>query len=169
MQFIKYILFAFIFFESLKIGKLLSKKYVDRVHELKDMKNALNIFKSKIKFTYEPIGEVFLEISKTIKSNIGDIFEEAKNRMKVQSASLAWEEAVDQSKSNLNKEDKQIIKMLSKLLGQTDIEGQISQIDVTEEFLKKQIKLAEEEREKNEKLYRKLIPTIGLAIIVILF
>ena len=169
MQFIKYILFTFIFFESLKIGKLLSKKYVDRVHELKDMKNALNIFKSKIKFTYEPIGEVFSEISRTIKSNIGNIFGEAKNRMKVQSASLAWEEAVDKSESNLNKEDKQIIKMLSKLLGQTDIEGQISQIDVTEEFLKKQIKLAEEEREKNEKLYRKLIPTIGLAIIVILF
>ena len=169
MQFIKYILFTFIFFESLKIGKLLSKKYVDRVHELKDMKNALNIFKSKIKFTYEPIGEVFSEIAKTLKNNIGAIFKEAKNRMEVQSAGLAWEKAIEQSKNNLTQEDKQVLKILSKLLGQTDVEGQISQIEITEQFLQKQISLAEAEREKNEKLYKKLVPTIGLAIIVILF
>ena len=49
------------------------------------------------------------------------------------------------------------------------MEGQVSQINVTEKFLEKQIELAEKEKEKNEKLYKKLVPTIGLAIIVILF
>ncbi len=169
MQIVKYILFIMLFFASLSIGTLMSKKYVDRVHELKDMKNALNMFKSKIKFTYEPIGEIFLEIANTLKNNIGHIFEEANNRMKVQSAGLAWEEAIEHGENNLVKEDKQILKMLSKLLGQTDVEGQISQIEITEQFLEKQINLAEIEREKNEKLYKKLVPTIGLAVIVILF
>lgn len=169
MQIIKYILFALIFIAGIAIGKLISKKYVDRVNELKDMRNALNIFKSKIKFTYEPIGEVFEEISNNLKNNIGEIFKVAKNNMEKQVAGIAWEEAVEESKNNLEEEDKQVIKMLSKLLGQTDIEGQISQIDVTEQFLQKQIEKAEEERNKNEKLYRKLIPTIALAIIIILF
>ena len=116
MHIIKYILFVFIFLASIAIGRLLSKKYVDRVNELKEMKNALNIFKSKIKFTYEPIGEVFYEISKTMKNNVGKIFETSMNKMKTNSAGIAWEKAVDESKNNLTDEDKQTIKMLSKLL-----------------------------------------------------
>ena len=116
MNIIKYILFAFIFLASIVIGRLLSKKYVDRVNELKDMKNALNIFKSKIKFTYEPIGEVFYEISQTMKNNIGNIFKESRNKMKTEQASVAWETAVDESENNLTYEDKQTIKMLSILL-----------------------------------------------------
>ena len=50
----------------------------------------------------------------------------------------------------------------------TDIEGQISQIKVTESFLEKQIKQAQEEKNKNERLYKKLGTTIGLAIVIIL-
>ena len=65
-------------------------------------------------------------------------------------------------------EDKQTIKTLSKLLGSTDTDGQISQIEVTETFLEKQIREAEEEKQKNEKLYKKLGATIGLAIVIIL-
>ena len=60
------------------------------------------------------------------------------------------------------------MKTLSKLLGQTDSEGQISQIEITQNFLNTQIKDAEEEKRKNEKLYSKLGTTIGLAIVIIL-
>ena len=58
--------------------------------------------------------------------------------------------------------------MLSKLLGMTDVEGQISQIDITENFLNNQIQNAEMERQKNEKLYKKLGITIGATIVIIL-
>ena len=78
------------------------------------------------------------------------------------------DEAVEELKSNLKTEDKQTIKTLSKLLGSTDTDGQISQIEVTETFLEKQIREAEEEKQKNEKLYKKLGATIGLAIVIIL-
>ncbi|MCI8641463.1 MAG: hypothetical protein HFJ59_06330 [Clostridia bacterium] len=44
----------------------------------------------------------------------------------------------------------------------------MSQIEVTEELLNKQIKEARSEKEKNEKLYKKLGSTIGLAIVIIL-
>ena len=58
--------------------------------------------------------------------------------------------------------------MLSKMLGQTDIEGQVSQIEVTQEFLENQIEQPQEEKNKNEKLYSRLGTTIGLVIVIIL-
>ena len=51
------------------------------------------------------------------------------------SAGEAWEKAVHTSETNLNDEDIHVLLMLSKMLGQTDIEGQISQIEITESFL----------------------------------
>ena len=110
--------------------KIFIKKYVYRLNELEEMKNALNIFESKIRFTYEPIPEIFGEISKNSSSNISNIFKKAKEKMKEKNASQAWEETIDESDCNFSKEDKQVLKTLSKLLGQTDSEGQISQIEM---------------------------------------
>ena len=88
--------------------------------------------------------------------------------MKEISASKAWEDAIDETDCNFSKEDKKVLKTLSKLLGQTDTEGQISQIQITQNFLDTQIKEALEEKKKNEKLYSKLGTTIGLVMVIIL-
>ena len=80
------------------------------------MKNALNIFKSKIKFTYEPIPEIFKQIAENSNKNIAKLFNETILKMGDTSASIAWENAVDNFSGNLNYEDKQAIKTLSKLL-----------------------------------------------------
>ena len=116
MQFIKYIMLFFVFVLSTLIGKYISNKFIFRLKELEEMKIALNIFKSKIKFTYEPIPEIFEEISINTKSNISKLFVSAKEKMENETASVAWEESIDEVSSNLNKEDKQVIKTLSKLL-----------------------------------------------------
>ena len=84
------------------------------------------------------------------------------------SAGEAWEKAVQTSDTNLTDEDIHILLMLPKILGQSDVEGQISQIEITENFLEKQIAEAQQEKNKNEKLYCKLGTTIGLAIVIIL-
>ena len=168
MQILKYIMLFFILVGCSLIGKYLSKKYIIRVKDLEEMKNALNIFKSKVKFTYEPIPEIFNEIAKNINYNVGQVFNLAKEKMNITTANIAWEEAVEESKNGFSKEDKYVLKTLSKLLGQTDIEGQISQIEITEKFLDSQLKEAQKEKEKNQKLYSKLGTTIGLAIVIIL-
>ena len=168
MQFIKYFILFLILVSSSLIGKFLSKKYVYRLEELEEMKNSLNILKTKIKFTYEPIPDIFEEISKNTNKNIVNIFLLGKEKMEKMPASKAWEIAVEKIECNLKKEDKKTIKLLSKLLGRTDIEGQISQIEITEEFLNTQIKEAEEEKLKNEKLYTRLGTVMGLTIVIIL-
>lgn len=168
MQILKYFMLFIILVVCSLIGKYLSKKYVIRVNELEEMKNALNMFQSKIKFTYEPIPEIFGEIAQNTSRSIGEIFTCAKEKMKMATASVAWEEAIEETQNNLTKEDKYVLKTLSKLLGQTDVEGQTSQIEITQKFLETQIKEAQEEKEKNQKLYSKLGTTIGLAIVIIL-
>ena len=94
------------------IGFLKADKYKNRILELRDMRSALNIFKNKIIFTYEPIGEIFKQIYSDTNNNIANMFEE---------------------------------------------------------FLKKQIEKAEDERKQNEKLYRSLGVICGIGISIILF
>lgn len=165
---IKILIYSSIFLVCSTIGLLKSQKYIYRVNELREFKNALNMFKTKIKFTYEPLPEIFRQISGAIKPNIGSIFKIASYNMNFFSAGDAWNKAIDTDILNINLEDKNILKNLSKLLGATDLEGQLSQIEMTSNFLDEQIKKAEKEREKNESMYRKLGMIIGLGIVIIL-
>jgi len=168
MQIIKYfILFLILVFSSM-IGKFISKRYVYRLQELEEMKNTLNILKNKIKFTYEPIPDIFKEISNNSNKNIGQIFKKAEEKMEKTTADVAWEQAVEETNNNLKEEDKNVLKMLSKLLGKTDTDGQISQIEITENFLEGQIKAAMEAKQKNERLYTRLGTIVGLAIVIVL-
>ena len=57
MFFIKVFILFLIFYSSLKVGKVIARKYYNRVSELKEMKNALNMFLTKIRFTYESVPE----------------------------------------------------------------------------------------------------------------
>lgn len=116
MQFIKYCMLFFVFLSSTLIGKYISQKYSFRLEELEEMKNALNMFKSKIKFTYEPIPEIFNEISQNTCKTISTLFAKAKEKMKQETASVSWEQAIDELDGNINQEDKQTVKTLSKLL-----------------------------------------------------
>lgn len=72
--------------------------------------------------------------------------------MEKTTADVAWEQAVEETNNNLKEEDKNVLKMLSKLLGQTDTDGQISQIEITENFLEGQIKDAMEAKQKKREI-----------------
>ena len=162
------ILFA-IFLLCNIVGRIISGKYKYRLDELVEYKNALNVFKTKIKFTYSPIPEIFDEIEKTSSKNVGKVFKSAKEKMKEKTAGMSWNEAISESSGNINEEDKQTLQMMAKMLGEADLDGQVGQIDITLNFLEKQIQNAEEEKNKNAKLYKKLGTIMGLALIIMLF
>lgn len=172
MIIVKYTFLFFIFLGVSFLGNLISKKYKNRIEELRDFKEACNILESKIRFTYEPLGDIFQEISKILRkeNRIYKIFENSSFNMKKCDFKTSWEKSIDEEKTNLNlkNEDINLIKGLSNMLGKTDMEGQLSEIDLTMSFLDNQILLAEEECRKNEKMYRSLGTIFGLAIIIIL-
>lgn len=169
MQMIKIVILFAIFILSNFIGKTISSKYKYRLEELKEMKSMLDIFKTKIKFTYETIPEIFDDISKRVSSDIGKIFLNAKQHMENRTtAEKSWEMAISESENNLNEEDKKTLSIMSKMLGESDVDGQVSQIDITLNFLEGQIEDAKQEKDKNERLYKKLGTIMGLALVIIL-
>jgi len=168
MLVIKYIIIFWVFSISLYIGNLISKKYTLRLKELKEFKNALNIIESKIKFTYEPIQDIFMQTSKMVSNNISQIFVQATHNMKIDNAEEAWEKSIESVTTNLNIEDIENIKNFGKMLGKTDKEGQLSRIELTKTFVEMQIEKAKIEEQKNAKMYKTLGAIVGLSFVIIL-
>ena len=170
MYILKLILLIVIFCTSTIIGILISKKYSNRVKILKDLREALNIFEVKINFSFETIPEIFKEISEKVKNEAGKIFSDTVINIKNKNmlAGEAWEKAVEANGEGLKQEDINCLKSLGKLLGKTDVDGQVSQIRLVSVFLEKQINQATEDRSKNEKMYRKLGAIVGLIIVIVL-
>ncbi len=148
------------------IGILKAKTYENRVIELNKFQNALVMFKSKIEFTYEPLKNIFEDISNVIYSNNSNIF--LMTIQKNKNIYEAWSEAINEDTNNLIQEDKEIIRMMGKLLGKTDIKGQVNEIVLTQGLIEKQLEKAEIEKNKNMKLYKTMGVVLGIGICIIL-
>lgn len=168
MLILKYIMLFSVFGTISLIGVRIANNYAVRANNLKQIKKALNLFEAKIMYTYEPIPDVFLEISKKIKGDVGKLFYEISTRMQFEFAGEAWEKCINESKLSLLDDDKEALKSLGKLLGNTDIEGQLSQLKLVNRFLDEQIQEATESKNKNEKMYKKLGIIVGLAVVIVL-
>ena len=94
MIILKYIILVLIFGGSFTIGNLISKKYKNRVIELREFKEVIDILSTKIRFTYEPLKDIFDELSK-IPNRISNIFKELINNMKNSDVRISWEAAID--------------------------------------------------------------------------
>ena len=122
------------------IGMLWANQLKLRLKDLEEMQYALSFFKTKIEYTYQPIPDAFQEIAKKCKPNIGAIFLDTCYQLKEQTISEAWKNAINQSKShtNFSAEDKSILLDLAKMLGNTDLEGQVNLINLTISLLQQQ-------------------------------
>jgi len=170
MQIIKLIFLFIIFITSSSIGNIVANQYSNRVKDIQEMQNALNMLKTKMRYTYETIPDIFEEISKSTKENISEIFKQSIEFMKNenQTAGQAWRKSILNSRTSFTEEDKTILSDMEKLLGKTDIEGQVGEIDLTCNLLKLQKEKAEKEKNKNAKLYKTLGNVIGATIVILL-
>ena len=126
---------------------------------MKKFKRALGVFKSKLEFTYEPVNEIFESISRIV-------YEQEDNPFQTFLESKDWNLAVDKQKY-FEVEDKDVAKGLGKMLGKLDKDGQLNEICLVDEFIDKQIESAYEIKQKNEKLYRVLGTSAGIAIAIV--
>lgn len=157
-----------IFGLAIYIGNLKANQYVHRLKELISVKSALNIFENKIRFTQAPLKEIFKNIAEnSSEKNIQNIFQELAIEENT-NIHKRWENIINKVESNLNSEDKKILIDMGKILGATDLEGQVSNIKITSSFIDRQIDNAQQEKEKNVKLFRTLGIVSGLTIIIIL-
>lgn len=105
------------------------------------------------------------------KVGISILFKNASQNIKNITTKEAWNLAIEDTKDilNLNKDDLNLIKSIGNMLGKTDAEGQVSELNLSIGFIDSQIEKAENECEKNEKMYKSLGTIAGLGIIILLF
>lgn len=168
MILLKWIILGTVFILSINLGLQIAKQYKNRVLELKEMKNALNAFKTKIKYERQPIKDVFLEVSNNLETNAKEVFVLASKYLEYETAEISWTKALENADTYMVDEDIKVLKILNKLLGKTDLEGQLSQIDLTTNFLDTQIAKAGDECVKNENLFKKVGVITGFGIIILL-
>jgi stage III sporulation protein AB len=104
----------FICLISSYLGILKAKTFECREENLKKINNSLNMLKSKIEFTHEPLGDIFKDISKVIYSDKDNIFINVNSRNNQFFES--WCESVEKIDNSFTKEDKEIIKTFGKQL-----------------------------------------------------
>lgn len=167
MFFIKFVDIVLIVFVSAYIGINKANIFTLRVNKLRNLKSSFNIFKTKLEFTYEPIQDIFLQISKLVYENKNNIFKSYVSNIENDNYEDAWNLALAENSFGFTKEDIEIINEFGNLLGKTDLNGQINEIELAKEFLDKQIVDAEENRKKNDKLYKSLGIIIGITIVIV--
>ena len=112
---IKTILIISVLCISTFIGYALANKYSSRVLELRDLLMALEIFETKIKYTYDSLTTSFMYIADNLKTKVYRIFfitAQEVNENKNDSAGDCFKNVIDNEKIflNLNKDYIEILK-----------------------------------------------------------
>ena len=155
------------------IGCALSGNYSARPRQLRELQCLFKMLENEISFLSNLLADAFTRICETSRCDTAKFFANAAAHMRSNpslTASQAWEAAIDDiiGKTALDEEDKAILVSFGKLLGNSDTEGQIKNIELVLSQLKQQENKAEEQRLKNAAMYRRLGVLGGIAIVIIL-
>lgn len=151
------------------MGFAFSQIYKDRVLFLEDFNKRLNVLQNEIGFMKGVIGDCMKNASDG-EGNSGRLFLSASQYIHSMEASEAWNKACDEilPHYNLLAEQEKPIRNLGRLLGASDVDGELSNIKICISDLSEVINKAREQKEKNEPLFKKAGPIMALAIVVML-
>lgn len=164
---------SMIVFFSTFIGYILSLRCSKRPHELKVLQNIFQMLENEFKFMQSCLVDAFTSIIANCSHSVAEFF---KSTIKILteeegiSACCAWERAVHENleTTSLNKEDQEILISFGKMLGISDLEGQIKNLQLTIEKLKIQELKAEENKKSHESMYKNLGFLCGMAVVIII-
>ena len=168
-----FFLIIIVFLSSL-IGYLYGERFKNRLVQLKELKRALIDFENDITYTYTTLPESIENISIKAKSPIKELFNEISLKLKnnqVENVYMAFKESINEHKKKISLKDKdfEILLDLSKSLGETNVYGQVKIFNLAKEKLNIELEGAEEECNKNIKVYRYLGVSLGAMIAIFLF
>ncbi len=155
------------------LGFILSADCSKRPRQLRELQSLLQMFENQISYLSDVITEAFDRIGRVGRNGTGIFFARTVEILKEGDASNApeaWEKAVKSCirATALNREDEEILLSFGKILGSTDMEGQIKNIRLTIGQLAMQEQKAEENRKRNENMYRNLGLLGGIAVVIVL-
>lgn len=155
------------------IGLIYSGMYVERVRQIREMQYALQILETEMIYSALPLGEALEFTSNKSSSAIAELLDEMAKILKSRAKDNvydAFKEAYRLKKDQLcfGKEEIDVLEAFVQSLGNSDIEGQKKNFNITIKKLEELEKKAETTRVKNERLYRYLGVCTGLLIVIIL-
>lgn len=155
------------------IGYIFSRDCGKRPQDLRILQGLLQMFENEISFLSNVLTDSFEKIHRASNCEVSNIFKETADNLKRNNslnASQAWEDSIRKNIKGtaLNTEDEEILISFGKMLGKSDVEGQIKNIRLTVNQLKIQEQKAEDSRKKNESMYRYLGILGGLALVIVL-
>lgn len=148
------------------IGIYFSDKLKNRVRELKNINYMFEQISVLVRYKALTVYEVIDELRQNqVCSNLNFI------KKFIQREDIPfekqWSQSIDNSQNYLNNEDKRVLKSFGNVFGTSDIEGQLSDIELYRHNFIKIENDANEEFEKKSKLYKSL-GIIGGAFISIM-
>lgn len=159
---------------SSAIGYALSGSYSNRPKQLKTLQSLLQILENEIRYMSSVIVDCFEKIYKSTNSPVSLFFKttlEYLNNADGTEMNLAqaWEKSIRKHLRDtaLNKEDADILISFGKMLGNSDLQGQIKNITFTLYQLDLQEQKAEELKKKYDTMY-KTLGVLGGAVAVVL-
>ena len=162
---IKFLIIIFIIVISSYIGFLKGNVYVEREKEIKNILNSLDYLRNKIEYTNLFLKDIFNCISNDVYKGKDNMFKKSLNSNL--SLRNSFKEEI-KNNTKINDEDKSILLNIAMDLGTMDKKLQISKIDICTNFLNKNLKDAEELKNKNTKMFKVLGVVSGLVISIIL-
>ncbi|MBZ9688013.1 stage III sporulation protein SpoAB [Clostridium estertheticum] len=170
---IKLIACAVILGASTRAGFIYSERLKYRVFQLNEVQRAIYQLQNEITYVHALLPDAFKSVAQKSKEPIRELFNKTGELLSDNDYENVYEAmncAMNLIKSRiyLNPDDINVILDLSKTLGESDIEGQISIFSLTLANLKKQIKISEDFMNKNVRMYRYLGFSFGAVIVIAL-
>lgn len=167
------IIASIIIFSSFSlIGFYYAYREIYRKNDLLEMKRAILLLISEIKFL-SSINEAVMNIEKDIDSAIKDIFVEFRQNIikkRGEGLSVLWEDAVKigSKKTYLLKQDKEKICLVGKVIGLVDKSFSLEGLNIVINYIDMTVKEIDKEKNKNMKMYQSLGIFSGLILIILL-
>lgn len=152
------------------LGIKRSKKYETREHILQDFITTFKSIENDIKYLRISLPDCLEKVRHTLNTDIQDVLGLISVYMMEEKTSEISNKKINEEINNiyeLTNYDKEIIYQGISSLGKADVESEISIIENTITNLLSQLNEANEEKNKNFKLYRTLGTAIGLMLAIV--
>ncbi len=159
-------------FATSMTGFSVARNYRERPRHLRQLQSALQGLSTEIGYGATPLPDAFAHLAATTRDPISTLFSVSAQVVSRPGATAAeaWAEGLEQlqTKSALFSSDIQILLQLGSVLGLSDKTDQERHLLLTAQQLQREEQKAEDDRQKNERMWKYLGVLSGILLVIVL-
>jgi stage III sporulation protein AB len=155
------------------LGMAAANRYSQRPKDIRKFRGTLQMLETEILFGGIPLPQAFYHIASKSEGRFRNFYSSVAEELQATAAGsleLPWVKAVQAlgKEASLNPADRELIADFGKVLGSSDREDQKKHFELLYIQLRQHEEQAEEDRHKNERMYRSLGFLSGIVIFILL-